>query len=373
MIPWLGALRLLLASAGATDGQTLEEFIDLAEEQAGGALTREALYAAALAGVADALNTHRGTGATAVLTRAEWQEALAWQHGERSGVGMEYILRPRQGLLLTDVYPDGPGAQAGLAPGDLVVGMDGVPFVGLEEAHIHQLVRERAEQPSVTLELRTQTGVRRVAVERARYRVASLRESTHAGRPCLRLPFFGSGSAARLAEALSPVADRSLLLDLRDNGGGLLDEAVTAADLFLPPGAPILQRVDADGQVTVDEATSQPLHRGAVVILVNRGTRGPAEAFAAALRDHGVARLVGTPSGGTDTHPRFQALGDDLVAQLVGTWLRSPAGTTWAGEGLQPDLLVEPLVSLGPAQGPSPDLQLEAASQLLGSSQAGQD
>lgn len=365
MTPWLWALWLVVHPAGASDAETLEAFVSLMEQQAGGALSRQELYAGALAGVADALNEHHGQETTAVLTRAEWQAALAWQEGERSGVGMEYVLRPQHGLLITDVYPGGPGDLAGLSPGDLVVGMDGIPFLGLDETHIHQIVRDRSTQPAVALEVRSASGLQRFRVERARYRVATLRSRAHGRHPYLRLPFFGKGAAKDLADALEPIPSTGILLDLRDNAGGLLGEALAAADLFLPVGAEIVQRATADGQVSVDRASRPQHHKGSVVVLVNRGTRGPAEALAAALRDHGVARLVGTPSGGNDTHPQFRALGDLLVAQTVGAWLRSPAGRSWGGEGLQPDLVVEPLVQMGPTQGPIPDLQLEAAAQLL--------
>lgn len=368
----LCACLLWAAPARATDPESLEALLDIVEERAGSELDREALYRAAMAGVTDALNARTG-GSNAVLTRDEWQEALAWHRGDRSGVGMEYMLSPRRGLLITDVFPGGPGERAGLQRGDLVVGIDGVPFSGLEEAHIHELVLDRSERPEVTLEIRGTAGVRRVPVQRARYRMTNVRAVEGTPHPCLRLTFFGEGSADQLAAALSQMSDQALVLDLRDNEGGLIDEAVAAADLFLARGQQILQRARADGSATVDAAQRDRTFSGELVLLVNRGTRGPAEAFVAALRDHGVARLVGTPTAGEATLPDYRALGDSLVVQLADTWLRSPGGTSWSGDGLQPDVLIEPIGQLGPGRGLLPDLQRDAGLQLIGHQSGARD
>lgn len=356
-----------LTTARASDEDALDEMVTLIEQRYGGRTDRAELYRAAMAGLASQLDHVTGARGHALLSRAEWQEALDWAAGQRHGIGIEFTLLPGRGLVITDVFPGGPGHDAGLLEGDLVVALDGMPFTGMALPQIHDVVMESAQRAQVRLDVRRDSGLARVLVKRGSYRMTSVREELGGSVPCLRVGFFGRGAATQLAQALARVDGDRVVLDLRDNEGGLIDEAVAAADLFLEKGAVVVEKVAFDGAAEPLVARRVPAWGGAVVILANHGTRGPAEAFVAALRDHGVAQVVGTATAGFDTLPEYQPLGEDQVLQLASTWMRGPGGLGWAQGGLTPDVRVEPVGSaaLDAVGSLPPDLQLSAAFRLV--------
>lgn len=361
------ALAVGLGAAQASDEDALDEMVTLIEERYAGRTDRAELYRAAMVGLASQLDQVTGARGHALLTRAEWQEALERAAGQRHGIGIEFSLLPGRGLLITDVFPGGPGDEAGLLEGDLVVALDAMPFTGMALPQIHQVVVESAERAQVRLDVRRDSGLARVLVRRGAYKMTSVREETGGRVPCLRVGFFGRGAASQLAQALGRLEPGGLVLDLRDNEGGLIDEAVAAADLFLEKGAVVVEKVDFDGAAEALVSRRVPAWTGQVVILANHGTSGPAEAFVAALRDHGIAQVVGTTTAGHDTLPDYQPVGEDQVLQLADTWMRGPGGLGWAGAGLVPDVRVEPVgnAMLDSVSGLPPDLQLSAAARLV--------
>jgi len=355
--------------AAAAGQDSVNEAIDLISDRYGDRVDPEILWRAATAGVAAGLDAQLGVNGSAVLTDTQYAQAQRWFAGERQGIGVEFSIAAGQGLRITDVFAEGPAARVGVETDDLVVAMDGHPFVGQPVQVIHAIVAQ-ATGPEVVLEVRRRAErLRRLEVQRGPYDISDVKpQHAEADVPVLRIPFFGTGTARSLAKALrdTPDGSHAVVLDLRDNTGGQIDEAVSAAEIFLDPGAVILQQEGPDGQRTQRAAEDARTYQGDVVMLVNQGTRGAAEAFAAALRGHGVARLVGTRTGGDDAVPAYHPLGNDLVLQIPESSLLDPSGRSWRRAGLDPDVVVEPIQSsLPPAAGtPPPDLQRDAAQQL---------
>jgi carboxyl-terminal processing protease len=373
----LAAILASLALAATTGSRRAEaagqdsvnEAIDLIEARYGDRVDPEILWRAATAGVAAGLDAQLGVSGSAVLTDAQYAQAQRWFAGERQGIGVEFSIAAGQGLRITDVFAGGPAAQVGVQTHDLVVAMDGHPFVGQPVQVIHAIVAQ-ATGPRVVLEVRRGSDrLRRMEVQRGPYDISDVKPQDAGGDvPVLRIPFFGTGTARSLAKALqdTPEDGDAIVLDLRDNTGGQIDEAVEAADLFLDPGAIVLQLEGPDGRRTPRAAEDPRVFGGDVVVLVNQGTRGAAEAFVASLRGHGVGRLVGTRTGGDDAVPAYHQLGNDLVLQIPENSVLDPAGRSWRRAGLDPDVVVEPVQSsLPPAAGaPPPYLQRDAAQQL---------
>jgi carboxyl-terminal processing protease len=358
------------APQGAPDDRdTVSEAIHIIESRYGERVDPADLWRAATAGVAAGLDHQLGVRGSAVLTQDQHNLAQAWLRGEREGIGVEFSIAPGQGLLIRDIFADGPGDQAGLAPRDLVVAMDGHPFIGQPAAVIHTLV-SRALDHTVVLEVRgLDDRLRRLEVKRGPYNIAQVKPQPDAQEPTVRLPFFGDGTTRSLARALAALPEDApaIILDLRDNAGGQLDEAIAAADLFLEPGAVVVQLQGPDGRREARTAQGRRVFSGRVVALVNQGTRGAAEGFLAGLRAHGVATLVGTRTGGDVGVPEFHEVGQGLVLQLPAHSLLGPTGESWLSEGISPDVLVEPVQSSLPARPGKlpPDLQQDAAIQLV--------
>jgi carboxyl-terminal processing protease len=331
------------------------------------AVTADSLYQAALQGVVTHLGDVMGAELNRVLSPEQYANAEAWMAGQRQGIGAEFGLVPGRGMVLTDVFPDGPADEAGMRSGDLIVSMDNHPFTGLSAGSIHARVRSSQGSSSV-FDLRRSDGtIARVEVERGRYLLPPLRHRVVGDALVARIPFFGTGTADALADALAAEDPFSaVVLDLRDNEGGLLEEAVATADQLLEPGA-VVVRLEHDGRREQLEGPSIATWSGAVVVLINRGTAGVAEALAAALQDHRRATIVGTRSAGSAMRTSHYPAGRGFVLEIADTTLSPPSGRSWHGTGVIPDIIVEAqqlTISIPTAPYP-PDLQRDAALRLI--------
>jgi carboxyl-terminal processing protease len=132
------------------------------------------------------------------------------------------------------------------------------------------------------------------------------------------------------------------MLDLRNNPGGYLQEALRVANQFLPEGDVILHEQDASGEITTYRVEGSGLAREIqLVVLVNQGSASAAEIVAGALQENGRAKLVGMPTVGTGTVLRPFSLSDGSVLRLgVTNWL-TPDHELIKGQGVQPDLSIE--------------------------------
>lgn len=360
---------ITLGVAHAEEGAgAIEEAVALIQQQLPDQIEEEVLYHAALAGITSYLNQRAGANIHDVLTAEEHTSIEAWLRGERDGIGAIYQIISGQGVLLEEVFPGGPAAMAGMEAGDLIVAIDDQPFTGLADALIYELTSQAAQRPRITLDVtRAEQSIHRFEVMRGRYSIEAVSMSTES-RCAVDLLFFSQGSAARLEKLIQTLPkDAGLLLDLRDNQGGLLDEALAAVSLFLEAGAVITYRRTADGADEALVATGSDRWVGSVVVLINERTAGAAEVFAGALQDHRAATLVGTASAGQAAEPGYYPVGNGLVLQLADISLRAPSGRSWAGTGLIPNIRVEPLQQRLTLTSPGapPDLQRDTGIQLI--------
>ncbi len=360
---------LALVAAVQADPETVSRAQEIISERMGEEIEARALDRAAVAGMAQLLDEQLGTEGNRVLTIPERANDQAWMQGRRSGIGVEYRVVAGRGLVITAVFDDGPGARAGLEVGDLVVGVNSQPFTGQPSHEIHQYL-QAAIGEKVNLDVRHPEGmVRSVSVPRGTYRVPPVIGVEDAMRPVLRITFFGEDTAKDVTKALGELdPGQGLVLDLRDNEGGLLSEVVAVADAFLDSDQIAVHEGMAEGKATVHRTSLPRSFDGRLVVLVNRGTAGPAEALAACLQYHRAATVVGTPTSGQANLPTYHPLGDGLILRLTDIRLAGPDGRSWQGEGIRPDLLVEATsMSLPPLDSPGADtdLQRETALGLL--------
>jgi carboxyl-terminal processing protease len=327
------------------------------------------LYRAALDGVARHLGEVMGIDDNKVLTQGEYAAHMAWLQGHRDGIGADFSILSGRGLLITEVFSDGPADRGGLTAGDLVVSMNDHPFIGLRREAIHFLVR-RAKRAETVFDVRRKDGsIRRVTVERGGYALPPIRSNESADQtPVARIPFFGKGTAAALKAFLEQWEEASaVVIDLRDNEGGTLEEVVSAADLFLDPGSIVVHKGRHRSELEPITADTLPVWVRNVVVLINQGTLGVAEAFAAALAENGRCVLVGTRSGGRAVDTSVYPAGRGFVLQVADTYLATPSGSSWSERGLAPNVVVEStglIMPVGPVGSP-PDLQRETAIRLI--------
>ncbi len=367
---WVFLAGLLSSvTLGQSSVEGLEDALEGIQARFPQSVSGDALYRAALLGVASHLGEQIGARQNRVLTQEEYEAAKSWLDGTRYGIGVESLTIPGRGMLLTEVFDGSPAAVAGLRNGDLVVSVDDHPFTGLPVAAIVGRIRQQRGGKSVFDVRRIDGTIGRVEVVHGPYHHHTVWMKQERDSLSVRVSYFGSGVAAEIAEALSAWDGAAVVLDLRDNPGGDIDEMVASADLFLDADAVIVGTSSGKAGGHNLMGSLAPSWTGNVAIVVNRGTAGVAEAFVAALQDHGRAKIVGTRTAGRGLQTSFYPAGRGLVLEIADTWLSSPAGRTWHGTGLKPDVFVEAQRLTLPVlhQPEPPDMQRDAAIRLISS------
>jgi carboxyl-terminal processing protease len=321
------------------------------------------------------------------LTPQEVASQEADLSGQYVGIGVELTMRA-DGPAIVGVFEGSPAEKAGLLAGDRILAVDGQDATNMSFDTLREKVRG-PEGTTVTLSIMHPgaTTAVDVPVTRAQIQVPTttwaLVPGTHTA--LVRFQQFSTGSADELKNAIRAARDAgatSLVLDLRGNPGGYVDQAVSVASQFLPSGIVYRER-DAQGKEKSTEvrpggiATDLPL-----VVLVDEGTASSAEIVSGAIQDAGRAKLVGTKTFGTGTVVGTYKLADGSAVRIgVLEWL-TPTGRQIWREGIKPDVevvLPADAVALTPSKvamltpgqlAASSDAQLLEALRLLGGSAA---
>ena len=356
VLPALGGAGTMTPApaSGSADFGLIKEAWDVLHTKYVGAsqLNDRDLIYGAINGMTEAVGD---TGHTSFMTPEERVARSGGLSGKYVGIGVRIDVAADGLPLVVGVFKDSPADKAGLTAGDKIVAVDGKQTAGHELEEIIGWVRGEAGS-SVKVTVRGETGPERtVTMERADVAVDPVSWTLVPGTrtALVRLEQFSSGAADSLKRVLGEVrtagADR-IILDLRGNPGGYVNEADAVASQFLKSGTVFIERA-ADGHTTshaVAEgglATDLPL-----VVLVDAGTASSSEIVSGALQDAGRAEIVGIKTFGTGT-----VLGEFVLADgsalRVGTveWLTPKGNQIWH-KGITPDVIVERASDVAPSE-----------------------
>ena len=267
--------------------------------------------------------------------------------GSYVGIGIRVELRD-DFPFVTQPLPRSPAEAAGIGSNEFVLAVDGVSTKGTPLAEFGRIVRgERGTAVTLTLRRQGETTERDVTIVRDRIVVQSITTRVIDDVGYMRIANFSSRTSGELRRALSgfrTVGVERLVVDLRNNPGGLLDASVSVTSRFLPEGELILRRESRNDPTHVYNAVSgfRDLQTP-MVVLVNSGSASGSEVFAGALQAHGRATLIGEQTHGKGSVQELHKLSDGSVMRVTtGIWF-TPAGIALAGagSGLTPDLKVE--------------------------------
>ncbi len=311
----------------------------------------EGLEYAAINGMLDTLDPH-----SAMLSPRQWRELQLSQRGRFGGVGI--VVGVEDGaLVVRQVLPDTPAAEAGLAVGDriTVIGQQSTATMTLDEAVA--LLRGEAGT-EVTLWV---SGPRDARSRPVPVRRREIQTSGVDGHPIgdgigyVRVRAFQETTDEDLVAALerlerAPDGLTGLILDLRDNPGGLLEKAIAMSDLFLARGTIVTTVRDGGRERDERHARAAGSREGLpLVVLVNRGSASASEIVAGALRNHDRALIVGQRTFGKGSVQVLYRMDDAALKLTVAQYL-TPGDVSIQGVGVTPDIAV---VTLRPPVGSS--------------------
>lgn len=268
-----------------------------------------------------------------------------------AGIGVEPATQPvRGGLQIEEVIQGSPAARAGLEHGDIITGVGAVSLNGKTVEADAALIRGKAGT-QVRLTILRRGKAHRVTITRANVTVpvASSKLLHYRGKALGYLSFtqFTQGSAAELraeVEQMLRAGARGLILDLRDNPGGLLAQAVAVASLFIEHG-PIVTTRGRSQPTTVYSALGDAIApRLPLVVLVDRGTASSAEIVTGALKDRGRAKIVGTRTYGKGVFQELMPLQDGAALDLTVGEYYTPNGQNLGGGGVREGRGIKPNV-----------------------------
>jgi carboxyl-terminal processing protease len=281
------------------------------------------------------------------LNADEYRDIRISTSGSYTGIGIEIGEVEGQVRIITPIAGS-PAARSGLRSGDVIIAIDGT---AIEPERLHETISRMRGRAGTHIDVTVQRDGQNVSYDLRReiIRVASVhRELIEDGYGYVRLNQFSETTARELSRAVDELQDSrdgmlaGLVLDLRNNPGGVLDAAVDVADLFLDSGV----IVAAEGR-TVDSRFRRSAHRGDIldgadlVVLVNHGSASAAEIVAGALQDHGRATVVGTRTFGKGLVQTVMPLSQGRAIKLTTSRYYTPSGDSIHETGITPDVYVE--------------------------------
>lgn len=271
---------------------------------------------------------------------ADFNEML---DGTFSGVGLMLEETP-EGAEVVSVLPDGPAEEAGVEPGERIVGVDGRDVSDAPLESIVDLVQgEEGTEVTVGFEGGSE-GPRELTMTRATIDFPHVEaERLDDGAGYVRLMHFSGNAAERLREAVGDLLDdgaTGIVLDLRGNPGGLLREAVAVTSVFVPDGPVVGVKERGEERQTLT-ATGGALDDVPLVVLVDNRSASAAEIVAGALQDRDRAPIVGTPTFGKGTVQTVRTLGDGSGVKFTTAEYFTPSGDSIEEVGVVPDERVE--------------------------------
>ncbi len=311
----------------------------------------EALIEAAINGMLSSLDPH-----SAYLSPRSFKEMQVQSKGEFGGLGIEVTME--NGLIkVVSPIDDTPAFRAGLKPGDLITHIDGDVVLGLTLGQAVDKMRGPVDAPITVTVRREGEAPFDVTIVRAVIQIRSVRRRAEDDIGYIRITSFNGNTLAGLKNAVThlkqEVGDRlkGYVLDLRNNPGGLLEQAISVSDAFLERGEIVSTRGrDKDSAQRFNAKPGDIAGGLPLVVLINEGSASASEIVAGALRDHRRAIVMGTDSFGKGSVQSMIPITGHGALKLTTARYYTPSGVSIQGKGIVPDIEVKQAL-LSPVEG----------------------
>ncbi|UYO75982.1 S41 family peptidase [Halomonas qinghailakensis] len=295
----------------------------------------------AMRGMLSELDPH-----SAYLDEEEYQSLRESTQGEFGGIGIEVGTENGQLMVITPI-DDTPASRAGLLSRDVIVAIDGTPTDSLSLQEAVNLMRgEPGSQLRISILRSGEESPREFTLTREVIRSESVKhEELEPGFGYLRISQFQSRTPEQARRSLERMAREQplegLILDLRNNPGGVLQAAVGVADLFLDEGLIVYTEGRlSDTEMSFSASSETPARDVPLVVLINSGSASAAEIVAGALQDQRRGVIMGTESFGKGSVQQIMPLGNGEGLKLTTALYYTPNGRSIQAQGIEPDVEV---------------------------------
>ena len=327
-------------NGGGLDYSELDEIHSELVSRYNGDLDNKKLLQGAAAGMVAAV----GDPYTAYFTADEAKELNADLSGSFTGIGVELGQNSKKQLEIVSPLDDSPAKAAGLRAHDIITAINGENSILWDPEKAVAKIRGEAGT-TVKLTILRDGETKDYSIVRAKITVPSVTSEIVDGIGYMRLSRFGDDTASLVQQTAQSFKDKGVkgvILDLRGNGGGYVDAAVSVASVWLPSGTTVVQERRGDKVINTERASGEAILKGVkTVVLVDGGSASASEIVAGALKDNGAATLVGTKTYGKGSVQEILTLSSGASLKVTIARWYTPKGNNINGDGLEPNTKVE--------------------------------
>lgn len=307
-------------------------------------VTDKELIESAIDGMLSHLDPH-----SAYLNEERFRDMQVSTKGEFGGLGIEVTMENGFVKVVSPI-DDTPAFRAGIEAGDYITHIDGEAVMGLTLSEAVDKMRGRVGT-EIDLEIRREghEGPIELTLVRDIIKIRSVRHRTEGNAGYIRITTFNQNTGSGVREAVKEIKDElgdnliGYVIDMRNNPGGLLDQAIDVSDAFLDKGEIVSTRGRHERDTKRDNARAGDLADGLpIVVLINGGSASGSEIVAGALQDHKRAIVLGTPSFGKGSVQTVIPLPGRAAMRLTTARYYTPSGRSIQAKGIEPDIIVEP-------------------------------
>ncbi len=294
------------------------------------------MFLGLVAGLGDRYSTY--------YTRDEYEDVTTTQSGYFEGIGIEVVTDEDSGrVMVKNVIGDAPADRAGMEAGDLLLTVGGVDVTGFTPSEVVELIQSDVTGKIVIVALRDGEELEFSMVPEKVYKDPVVYEILEDNIGYIKISTFNKMTQEQFGECLEAVKEadvKGLIIDLRGNLGGLVSAACDTLCEFMPEGL-LVYTEDKYGERTEHSCDGKNALDLPMVLLVDGYTASSAEIFSGAVKDYGVATLIGEQTFGKGIVQNPYTLSDGSVVRLTTAHYYTPLGHDIHGEGIAPDLVVE--------------------------------
>ena len=305
-------------------------------------VTDKKLIESAISGMLQSLDPH-----SSYLSADSYKDMQVKTKGKFGGLGIEITMEDGVVKVVSPI-DDTPAAKAGMKSGDLIIGVDGESIRGLTINESVSKLRGPVGSKVIITVVRDKQDPYEIEIKRDIINIKSVKHNIIKNIGYVRLTTFSDTTTSGLEKAITEIKKnignkfQGLILDLRNNPGGLLNQSISVADAFLNQGEIVSTQGRNDDDTSRVFAKKGDLINGQpLVVLINSGSASASEIVAGALKDHSRAIIIGTRSFGKGSVQSIIPLAGNGAMRLTTARYFTPSGISIQAKGIEPDIIVE--------------------------------